>query len=70
MDHALQATVKDACLGSILIQTNPESGEAELHFCKLPRSIKDMAVVLMDATIATGAAGLLCNDVSFFNITC
>ena len=57
MDHALQATVKDACLGKILIQTNQVTGEAELHFCKLPRNIKDMVVVLMDATIATGAAG-------------
>lgn len=66
MDHALQATVKDAFLGKILIQTNPLSGEAELHFCKLPKNIKDMFVVLMDATVATGAAGLLVALFFFF----
>jgi hypothetical protein len=59
MDHALQATVKDCSLGKILIQTNPVSGNPELYFCQLPRHIKDMFVVLMDATVATGAAGSL-----------
>jgi uridine kinase len=57
LDAALQATVKDASLGKILIQTNPVSGNPELHFCQLPRGIKTMSVVLLDATVATGAAG-------------
>ena len=54
-----QSVVKDVSLGKILIQTNPASGNPELHFCQLPRDIKDMFVVLMDATVATGAAGAL-----------
>jgi uridine kinase len=59
MESALRKVVKDIPLGKILIQTDPSTGEPQLHFCKLPKDIKNRHVLLMDATIATGAAALM-----------
>eukprot|EP00126_Sphaerothecum_destruens_P007053 Sdes_comp19659_c0_seq3m11493 len=59
MEFALRDICKDIPLGRILIQTDQVSGEPQLHFCKLPKIIPDMYVLLMDATIATGAAALM-----------
>ena len=42
-------------MGKILIQTNAESKEPELIYTRLPRSIQDCHVFIMDAVVATGS---------------
>ncbi|KAL5017456.1 hypothetical protein ScPMuIL_007045 [Solemya velum] len=75
MEQALCEVCKDIRLGKILIQTNSDTGEPELHYLKLPKDIKESHVILMDATVATGAAAmmairvLLDHDVPEQNIT-
>ncbi|CAG0880608.1 unnamed protein product [Darwinula stevensoni] len=59
MEQALMDVVKDVGIGKILIQTNPKTGEPELYYFKLPKNIKDYHVILMDATVATGAAAIM-----------
>ncbi|CAH8602080.1 unnamed protein product [Schistosoma guineensis] len=59
LEPALCAVCKDIRLGKILIQTNPVTSEPELHYIRLPRGIKDCFVILMDATVATGAAAIM-----------
>ncbi|CAH8617171.1 unnamed protein product [Schistosoma haematobium] len=59
LEPALCAVCKDIRLGKILIQTNPVTSEPELHYIRLPRDIKDCFVILMDATVATGAAAIM-----------
>eukprot|EP00090_Calanus_glacialis_P000985 TRINITY_DN10717_c0_g1_i7.p1 TRINITY_DN10717_c0_g1~~TRINITY_DN10717_c0_g1_i7.p1 ORF type:complete len:567 (-),score=157.72 TRINITY_DN10717_c0_g1_i7:214-1914(-) len=59
MEKALSEVCKDIKIGKILIQTNPESGEPELYYLRLPKDIKDYQVILMDATVATGAAAMM-----------
>jgi uridine kinase len=59
MLDSLLHVFKDSKIGKILIQTNPETDEPELHYCKVPIDIADYRVILMDATIATGAAALM-----------
>ena len=46
-------------VGKILIQTSRETGEPELYYLRLPKDIKDYHVILMDATVATGAAAMM-----------
>ena len=46
-------------VGKILIQTSRETGEPELYYLRLPKDIKDYLVILMDATVATGAAAMM-----------
>ncbi|XP_052685835.1 uridine-cytidine kinase-like 1 isoform X2 [Crassostrea angulata] len=75
MEQALCEVCKDIRLGKILIQTNLDTGEPELHYLRLPKDIKESHVMLMDATVATGAAAmmairvLLDHDVPEKNIT-
>ncbi|GAB1601637.1 uridine-cytidine kinase-like 1 [Argonauta hians] len=75
MESALGEVCKDVVIGKILIQTNFDTGEPELHYLRLPRNIRDCHVMLMDATVATGAAAmmairvLLDHDVPEENIT-
>lgn len=75
MEQALCEVCKDIRLGKILIQTNLDTGEPELHYLRLPKDIKESHVMLMDATVATGAAAmmavrvLLDHDVPEENIT-
>lgn len=75
MEQALCEVCKDIRLGKILIQTNQDTGEPELHYLRLPKDIKESHVMLMDATVATGAAAmmairvLLDHDVPEKNIT-
>ncbi|UYV62794.1 UCKL1, partial [Cordylochernes scorpioides] len=75
MEQALCDVLKDVRLGKILIQTNPETDEAELYYLRLPKDIKEYTVIVMDATVATGAAAmmairiLLDHDVPEENIT-
>ncbi|KAJ3363423.1 Uridine-cytidine kinase-like 1 [Allomyces arbusculus] len=59
MESGLRRVYKDVPIGKLLIQSSPISGEPELHYCKLPVDIKDRVVLLMDATIASGAAALM-----------
>lgn len=59
MEPALCEVCKDARLGKILIQTNLSTGEPELHYLRLPKDIKDNFVLLMDPTVATGAAAMM-----------
>ena len=57
MEKALMKVTKDIRLGKILIQNNPDTKNPELYFLRLPRGIANDHCVLMDASIATGAAG-------------
>ncbi|XP_061667680.1 uridine-cytidine kinase-like 1 isoform X3 [Syngnathoides biaculeatus] len=59
MEPALRAVCKDIRLGKILIQTNLETGEPELHYLRLPKDISEDFVILMDSTVSTGAAALM-----------
>ncbi|KAJ3053899.1 Uridine-cytidine kinase-like 1 [Rhizophlyctis rosea] len=59
MEQGLRSVVKDIPIGKILIQTDPSTGEPQLHYCKLPADIKDRYVLISDAQIATGAAALM-----------
>ncbi|XP_061560258.1 uridine-cytidine kinase-like 1 isoform X3 [Phycodurus eques] len=59
MEPALRAVCKDIRLGKILIQTNLDTGEPELHYLRLPKDISEDFVILMDSTVSTGAAALM-----------
>jgi len=59
MEHALLQVTRDIRLGKILIQTNHVNSEPELHFLRLPQNIEEEHVILMDATVATGAAAMM-----------
>ncbi|XP_035242953.1 uridine-cytidine kinase-like 1 isoform X6 [Anguilla anguilla] len=59
MEPALRAVCKDCRIGKILIQTNQDSGEPELHYLRLPKDISEDHVILMDCTVSTGAAAMM-----------
>lgn len=59
MEQALCDVLKDVRLGKILIQTNQNTGEPELYYLRLPKDIRDYFIILMDATVATGAASMM-----------
>ncbi|XP_077290179.1 uridine-cytidine kinase-like lethal (2) k01209 [Arctopsyche grandis] len=59
MEQAVCDVCKDIRIGKILIQTNQLTGEPELYYLRLPKDIKDYRVILMDATVATGAAAMM-----------
>ncbi|ORZ38393.1 uracil phosphoribosyltransferase-domain-containing protein [Catenaria anguillulae PL171] len=59
MEASLRRVSKDAQIGKLLIQSSPVTGEPELHYCKLPQDIAQRAILLMDATIATGACAMM-----------
>ncbi|KAL1129405.1 hypothetical protein AAG570_013932 [Ranatra chinensis] len=59
MEQAVCDVCKDIRIGKILIQTNLATGEPELYYLRLPKDIKDYLVILMDATVATGAAAMM-----------
>ncbi|XP_071386676.1 uridine-cytidine kinase-like 1 isoform X1 [Centroberyx affinis] len=59
MEQALMAVCKDIRLGKILIQTNHDTGEPELHYLRLPKDMSEDYVILMDSTVSTGAAALM-----------
>ncbi|XP_078798573.1 uridine-cytidine kinase-like 1 isoform X4 [Oryzias latipes] len=59
MEQALMAVCKDIRLGKILIQTNHDTGEPELHYLRLPKDISEDYVILVDSTVSTGAAALM-----------
>ncbi|ORZ16265.1 uridine kinase [Absidia repens] len=74
MEEGLRRVCNDVTIGKLLIQTDPSTGEPQLHYCKLPQDVNKYHVLLMDATIGTGAAGLMAirvlldHDVSEENI--
>lgn len=59
MEQAVSDVCKHIRIGKILIQTNQQTGEPELYYLRLPKDIKDYRVILMDATVATGAAAIM-----------
>ncbi|XP_041081243.1 uridine-cytidine kinase-like 1 isoform X4 [Polyodon spathula] len=59
MEPALRAVCKDVRIGKILIQTNQDTGEPELHYLRLPKDITEDHVILMDCTVSTGAAAMM-----------
>lgn len=59
MEQAVCDVCKDIRIGKILIQTNLNTGEPELYYLRLPKDIRDYKVILMDATVATGAAAMM-----------
>ena len=59
LEDALVSVCKDVKIGKILIQTNPDTTEPELHYLRLPKDISSSHVILMDATVSTGAAALM-----------
>ena len=59
MEAALTEVCQNIKVGKILIQTSKDSGEPELYYLRLPKEIKDYQVILMDATVATGAAAMM-----------
>jgi len=59
LEDALVSVCKDVKIGKILIQTNPDTTEPELHYLRLPKDIDGSHVILMDATVSTGAAALM-----------
>ncbi|RWS24960.1 uridine-cytidine kinase-like 1 [Leptotrombidium deliense] len=59
MEQALCDVLKDIRIGKILIQTNVETDEPELYYLRLPKDILNYKVMLMDATVGTGAAAMM-----------
>jgi len=56
MENAVRAVCRGCRIGKILIQRNEESFQPEDYFVKLPRSIADRFVLLMDPMLATGGS--------------
>lgn len=57
MEATLREICKDVPFGKILIQTNPDTKQPELHFLRLPNGIAEYdQVLLLDSTVASGAA--------------
>ena len=44
---------------SLQRQTSPQTGEPELYYLRLPKDIKNYHVILMDATVSTGASAMM-----------
>ncbi|XP_054153881.1 uridine-cytidine kinase-like 1 isoform X2 [Oppia nitens] len=59
MEQSLCEVIKDVRIGKILIQTNRDTDEPELYYLRLPKDIKDYKIMLMDATVASGAAAMM-----------
>jgi uridine kinase len=59
MEAGLRQVCPNISIGKLLIQTDPRTSEPQLHYCKLPADISKRHVLLMDATIATGAATVM-----------
>uniref|UniRef100_A0A8C7MXN7 uridine/cytidine kinase n=1 Tax=Oncorhynchus kisutch TaxID=8019 RepID=A0A8C7MXN7_ONCKI len=56
---SILAACKDVRFGEILIQTNLDSGEPELHYLRLPKGISEEHVILMDSTVSSSAAAMM-----------
>eukprot|EP00040_Diaphanoeca_grandis_P014642 m.74408 g.74408 ORF g.74408 m.74408 type:complete len:500 (-) comp24658_c0_seq2:127-1626(-) len=58
MESTLSKVVEGIKLGRILITTNVETMEPELHYCSLP-DLEGCNIILQDPTMATGAAAMM-----------
>ncbi|KAJ1733162.1 Uridine kinase [Coemansia biformis] len=59
MEKALHSVVRPAHYGKILIVADPTSHEPRLHYARLPPAIAQHQVLLMDATITSGASAMM-----------
>ncbi|KAJ2708516.1 Uridine kinase, partial [Coemansia spiralis] len=59
MEKALRSVVRPAHYGKILIVADPASHEPRLHYARLPSAIAQHQVLLMDATIVSGASAMM-----------
>ena len=59
LEQAVIEVVKDAKIGKLLIQTNPETLNPELYYLRLPKDIKNDHVLLLDSAVTTGAAVMM-----------
>ena len=59
LEQAVAEVVKDAKIGKLLIQTNPNTLNPELYYLRLPKDIKNDFVLLLDSTVTSGAALLM-----------
>ncbi|KAI5848240.1 uridine kinase family-domain-containing protein [Tricharina praecox] len=59
LEVGLKRVVPDAKIGRILIQSNARTGEPELHYLKLPPTLHQHSVLVLDPQIASGAAALM-----------
>ncbi|EDQ91906.1 uncharacterized protein MONBRDRAFT_17791 [Monosiga brevicollis MX1] len=58
-EEPLRQCVRDVNIGQILIQTNLTTGQPEFFHKVLPNGISNHKVMLMDATLATGASAMM-----------
>jgi uridine kinase len=60
LETALKRTIPDCITGRILIQSNSNTFEPELHYLKLPKEIHSHAtVILLDPQMSSGGAALM-----------
>jgi uridine kinase len=60
LETALKRTIPDCITGRLLIQTDQQTSEPELHYLKLPAGIeKHSTVLLLDPQMASGGAALM-----------
>jgi len=60
LETALKRTIPDCITGRMLIQTNEQTTEPELHYLKLPNKIEEhTTVMLLDPQMSSGGAALM-----------
>uniref|UniRef100_A0A0N4Z390 Uridine kinase n=1 Tax=Parastrongyloides trichosuri TaxID=131310 RepID=A0A0N4Z390_PARTI len=59
LEKALRNVIKDCKMGKMLIQTNEVSKEPELYYLRFPKNVKRYKILLLDATVASGAAAMM-----------
>ncbi|KAJ5123571.1 Uridine kinase [Penicillium atrosanguineum] len=60
LETALKRTIPDCITGRVLIQTDENSSEPELHYLKLPQGIEEhYMVMLLDVQMSSGGAALM-----------
>lgn len=60
LETALKRTIPDCITGRVLIQTDLNSNEPELHYLKLPAQLEEHSMVmLLDPQMASGGAALM-----------
>lgn len=68
LERPLRGVVKDCKIGKILIQNNQISNVPELHYLRIPKSVEDYKVFLLDAVVTTGAAAIMAIRSELLNI--
>lgn len=60
LETALKRTIPDCITGRVLIQTDENSNEPELHYLKLPPQLDEHSMVmLLDPQMSSGGAALM-----------